>query len=378
MNRLLQTAAYVGKFSLLGLAVAAVAIVIASRGGQGAGGGAEGAAGGRISYSEAVQASAPAVVSVYTSTLLQQQRIVGFARDPQANTGVPIVGRRYLNQRDLGSGVIVTADGSILTNNHVIQGADSIWVGFWDGRLGRAEVVGSDPETDLAVLRVTMEGPLPTIHYGRSSDLRVGDVVLAIGNPLGLGRTVTMGIVSGTGRSGLGVSVYENLIQTDAAINRGNSGGALVNARGDLVGINTATIGAENNADGIGFAIPIETAQDVLQQILANGEVVRVSLGIEMVDGRFSPRIVALAGNRPGVIVSEIHVNGPGHLAGLEPGDYLTRFGDTPVTNIQDLYRTIADTAPGTRVELELWREGQRIVTTATLIQRPPQLAQSG
>ncbi len=228
------------------------------------------------------------------------------------------------------------------------------------------------------MLRPELDGPLPTIPYGSGDDLRVGDVVLAIGNPLGLGRTVTMGIVSGTGRSGLGVSVYENLIQTDAAINQGNSGGALVNTDGELIGINVAMIGQDRNAEGIGFAIPIETARDVLDQILTHGKVVRGWLGIEMWDGRMQPRIVAINGNRPGVIVTNIYPDQPGDLAGLEAGDYLTRFDDTPVTNVRDLYTTIAETPPGTEVELELWREGQRIVTTATLIQRPPQLAQSG
>jgi serine peptidase DegS len=330
----------------------------------------------RASFADGVESAAPAVVNIYVDKIIQQRQVF---RDPQLQrfAGRVVLGPpRLLARSELGSGVIINAEGYILTNFHVIRDANDIQVALWDGRITDAQVIGFDQETDLAVLKTGLDN-LPTLPHADVDALRIGDVVLAIGNPFGLGKTVTMGIVSATGRKDLHISTYENFIQTDAAINRGNSGGALIDAAGQLVGINTAMLGRQD-AEGIGFAIPIDMATDVFEQIIDNGRVIRGWLGIEAEDGRRFPRHRALAQGERGVVVSRVYRGGPGERAGLQPNDYLTDFNDQPITNLRDLLENIAKTDPGTQVPISFWRGGQKFTTQTTLIQRPARLETSG
>lgn len=333
----------------------------------------------QASFAAGVERAAPSVVNVYVDKLIEQ-RPVTILRDPRLSrfAGRAIFGRpRYLPRNELGSGVIVSEQGFILTNYHVIRGAEDIRVSLWDGRLARARIVGFDEETDIAVLTVALDG-LPTATFADADQLRVGDVALAIGNPFGLGKTVTMGIVSGTGRADLKVSLYEDFIQTDAAINRGNSGGALIDSAGRVIGINTAMLEHEEGAEGIGFAIPIDLALDVMQQILTNGHVVRGWLGVELEDPSMMPQIAAAAGNVPGLVVAGVYPNGPADVAGVQPGDYLIAFNGEPVGPLRELLGRIAAAAPGEEVALTYIRGGIELAATARLIQRPPRLLASG
>ena len=382
MTRLVHTAAYLARYAAIGLALALVALLVA----RALDNGEDTAVQSprtldalKTSYAGAVERASPAVVNIYVDKVIEQ-RSVTILRNPQMQqfAGRAIFGKpRYLPRSELGSGVIVSDDGYILTNYHVVAGAEAVQVALWDGRITPATVVGQDEETDLAVLRVEMAG-LPTVPLAGNDVLRVGDVVLAIGNPFGLGKTVTMGIVSATGRADLKVSTYEDFIQTDAAINRGNSGGALVNSRGEIIGISTAMLEHETGAEGIGFAIPIDLALDVMRQILTNGRVVRGWLGVEMEDVRLAPRIAASVGDTPGVLISAIYPDGPADEAGLQPGDYLTHFNGEPVGPLRDLLRKIADASPGTTVDLRFLRDGRPQEAQSTLIQRPPRLFASG
>jgi S1-C subfamily serine protease len=273
-------------------------------------------------------------------------------------------------RRDMGSGVLVSEDGYILTNHHVISQAQNIKVALWDGRLAGARVVGSDLETDLAVLKVNLDG-LPTAPIAEDNLARVGDIVLAIGNALGLSHTVTMGIISATGRNSIGSSVYQGFIQTDAAINAGNSGGALVNAHGELIGINTRSLGAIAGAQSIGFAIPIATARDVMQQIIEYGSVQRGWLGAlfsnlppaTATDGTSVPR---------GIYVRDVTRGGPAWDAGIREGDQLIAQNGQPIEDAQAFNLLIASTAPGSQIELEVRRRAETFQTYATLIQQPP------
>jgi len=316
-----------------------------------------------VSYADAVNRAAPAVVSIYTSSLEPQ---------PVTPQTLQRLGDRYLYRmrRDMGSGVLVSADGYILTNNHVISQAQNIKIGLWDGRMARAQVVGSDPETDLAVLKINLNG-LPIAPIAEGSDPRVGDVVLAIGNALGLSHTVTMGIISATGRNKIGTAMTEGLIQTDAAINAGNSGGALVNARGDLIGINTRNIGGASGAQNIGFAIPMSIAKGVMQQIIEYGSVQRGWLGALFSD---LPATTSPDGSLKysGVNVREVFRGGPAWNAGLREGDAIISLNGETVDDSQTFYLTIASTKPGTQVELEVKRGNETFQTYATLIQQPP------
>jgi len=264
--------------------------------------------------------------------------------------------------------VIVGSDGHVLTNYHVIARADDIQILLYDGRVARARIVGKDEETDLAVLKIEA-GNLPTISLATQAPLNVGDVVLAIGNPFGIGKTVTMGIVSAIGRQ-LNLSTYEDFIQTDAAINAGNSGGALINARGELVGINTANFRQQQGAEGIGFAIPVATAKAVLDQIIDNGLVIRGWLGAE-----YGPVQVAADSGLPaaarGAVVLEIYPGGPAAQASLQPGDVLLRLDDHDITDPADLRNREAALAPGARVKLAGLRAGTPFTVEASLMQRP-------
>jgi len=270
----------------------------------------------------------------------------------------------------LGSGVIVSPEGYILTNNHVVAGADEIEVTLNDSRQALAKVIGTDPDTDLAVLKVDLER-LPTITLGNSDSLQVGDQVLAIGNPFGVGQTVTSGIVSALGRNQLGINTFENFIQTDAAINPGNSGGALVDVNGNLEGINTAIYSRSGGSLGIGFAIPVSTAKQVLQDIVSSGKVTRGWIGVEPSD--LSPELAETFGVKTdrGVIITGVLQNGPAAQAGVRPGDVITSVGDVQVRNVQQLLGAVAALKPGTPTRLAMLRGGDEVAVQLTPGQRP-------
>lgn len=300
------------------------------------------------SYAPAAQQSMPAVVHIFTSKAGRSQRHPLFD-DP--------LFRHFFGERPdsdpsqresgLGSGVIVSPDGYVLTNNHVIETADSIEIALNDGRKFAAKLIGRDPETDLAVLRIDGNGALPAITFSGSDSLAVGDVVLAIGNPFGVGQTVTMGIVSALGRSQLGINTFENYIQTDAAINPGNSGGALVDSAGHLVGINTAIYSRSGGSLGIGFAIPVSIARSVLEQIVATGEVVRGWVGVEIQD--LTPELAESFGYRDtvGALIAGVLRGSPADRAGVRPGDVLIALDGQSVRDPRAMLDMVAALPPG-------------------------------
>ena len=326
---------------------------------------------GPVSYADAVERSASAVVNIYTAKLVTEQRNP-LLNDPffQRFFGDQLPTPRQRLETSLGSGVIMSASGYILTNNHVIQGADEIRVALANGDTPQAKVIGTDPETDLAVLKINYV-KLPKVTLGKSDALRVGDVVLAIGNPFGVGQTVTLGIVSATGRSQLGINTFENFIQTDAAINPGNSGGALINALGQLVGINTAIFSKSGGSQGIGFAIPAALAKDVMQQIIENGRVVRGWLGVEAQN--LSPELAESFKLEvgTGVLIAGVLRQGPAEVAGLRPGDILTHIDDVHVDSSFTLLNTIAGHKPGQTLLLHVLRAGKKIELNAEVAERP-------
>jgi serine protease DegQ len=320
------------------------------------------------SYADAVAAAAPSVVNIYADKIVNERAIKMYDNPFLQQTLGGTLTTYARREQTLGSGVIVSAQGYVLTNYHVIAHATDIQVLLYDGRVAKANVVGSDEETDLAVLKIDA-GNLPVIQLAGQKP-RAGDVVLAIGNPLGLNQTVTMGIVSAVGRQ-LNNSSAEDFIQTDAAINQGNSGGALVNAEGELVGINALLIGKAANAEGIGFAIPAGTAKWVLDQIVASGRVVRGWLGA---DYSFVP-VDANSGLPPaarGASVNDVYPGSPAALAGIQPHDILLRIGDDDIRDPADLRRREAAIKPGTKVEVSGLRNGSPFHATATLAERPP------
>jgi serine protease DegS len=322
------------------------------------------------SFAAAVKRAAPAVVNISTARLVTEQ-IEPSVFDQLFGDLRPMYRRRV--ERALGSGVIVDAAGHIITNNHVIANADTIMVQLADGRVTRASVVGRDPDTDLAVLSIRLPR-LPVMPLGRSDELQVGDGVLAIGNPLGLSQTVTHGIVSATGRSQLGVATFENFIQTDAAINAGNSGGALINTLGDLIGINTAVLGKNSGGDisveGIGFAIPVNLARGVMAEILEHGRVIRGWSGIlpEDVDDQQAQQ---LGLPRGGVVVTNMYRNSPAVQAGLRLGDIVTAIDGRQVHNAQDALVQIAGKKPGSSVHLHVLRGRGELDLTLGVTERP-------
>ncbi len=325
---------------------------------------------GVVSYADAVDRAAPAVVNIYTRTLVRQP-INPLLNDPFFRNffNAEQLPQRERIESSLGSGVILNEQGYVVTNNHVISGADSIVVALRDGREAQAEVVGLDPETDLAVLKVELDD-LPSITLA-SDELRIGDVALAIGNPFGVGQTVTMGIISATGRNRLGLSTYEDFIQTDAAINPGNSGGALIDAHGNLIGINTAIFSKSGGSQGIGFAIPSSLARQVMQDLISHGRVVRGWLGIEIQE--LTPRLAESfgVGDRTGLIIAGIFRNGPAHQAGLQPGDVLLQIAGEPVSSSRKAMNRIARFKPGEKVELGILRNGHEMSLNATIGERP-------
>jgi Do/DeqQ family serine protease len=260
-------------------------------------------------------------------------------------------------QAGLGSGVIISQDGYILTNNHVVEGADEIEVTLTDSRRAHARVIGTDPETDLAILKIELD-KLPVIVLGNSDLLEVGDRVLAIGNPFGVGQTVTSGIISALGRTQLGINTFENFIQTDAAINPGNSGGALVDVHGNLLGINTAIYSRSGGSMGIGFAIPVSTAKMVLDGIVKDGQVTRGWIGVE--PSELSPELAETFGVKAteGVIVTGVLQDGPGAMAGIRPGDVIVRVAGASINSVPNLLSTVAALKPGLPATFEVQRAG--------------------
>ncbi|MFC1719867.1 S1C family serine protease [Pseudomonadota bacterium] len=316
-----------------------------------------------ISYADAVNRTAPAVVSITTLSILP-----GPMQDENSEQAA---GRTYYHMRqDLASGVLVSEDGYILTNHHVIALVQKIGIALWDGRTVPAKVVGSDPATDLAVLKINLTG-LPTAPIAENPVVRVGDVVLAIGNALGLSHTVTMGIVSATGRNDLRSLLYEDYIQTDAAINTGNSGGALINARGELIGINTRKVDASLGAQNIGFAIPISLARDVMKQIIENGTVTRGWLGAAFSDLR-PERQSDGSSVRRGIGVLAVAKDGPAWNAGIRQGDVILSLDGKPVSDASQFLLTISQRMPDSQAEMEVMRNGVSFQTYATLMQQPP------
>lgn len=332
---------------------------------------------GPVSYAQAVEAAAPAVVNVYTTKIVTEQANP-LMQDPLFRYffGDRFAPRQRL-ERSLGSGVIVSEQGYIITNNHVIAGAAGIEVLLRDGRSAEARLVGTDPETDVAVLKIELD-TVPTITFNLAGGTRVGDVVLAIGNPFGVGQTVTMGIISATGRNQVGISTYENFIQTDAAINPGNSGGALIDAYGNLVGINTAIFSKSGGSQGIGFAIPMSIARDVMQQLIETGRVSRGWLGVETQD--ITPQLAESFNlqNITGIIVAGIQRNGPAARAGLRPGDIILSVNGEPSTDSKTVMNQIAQVAPGGKLKMRILRSGRELEVEAVVSERPaPESTQS-
>ncbi|MDA8258877.1 MAG: Do family serine endopeptidase [Betaproteobacteria bacterium] len=323
------------------------------------------------SYADAAKKAIPAVVHIFTS-----QEVKG-PRHPFMNDPIfrHFFGDRFGEQSQrrsgLGSGVVVSPEGYILTNFHVIDGADEIEVAHDDGRKYKANVVGSDPESDLAVLRIPADHKLPVIAFGSSDTLRVGDVVLAVGNPFGVGQTVTSGIVSALGRSHLGINTFENFIQTDAAINPGNSGGALVDANGHLVGINTAIYSQSGGSMGIGFAIPVSLAKSVMEQIVRTGSVTRGWVGIEVQEITAELAESFKLPGTEGALIAGVMRGSPADKAGIKPGDVLMQVTGKRVKDAQVMLELIAALQPGSTARFDLKREGRDIAVNITIGKRP-------
>jgi len=324
------------------------------------------------SYSEAAKKAMPAVVNIFTTKEVKAPRHP-FLNDPLFKH---FFGRELDQQQQqqrsssLGSGVLVSSEGYVLTNHHVIESADEIEVLLSDGRRATAKVVGSDPETDLAVVKVDLKG-LPSIVFGRPESAKVGDVMLAIGNPFGVGQTVTMGIVSALGRSHLGINTFENFIQTDAAINPGNSGGALVDAQGNLLGINTAIYSRSGGSLGIGFAIPANMGRAIMEQIIATGSVTRGWIGVEIQE--ITPELAEsfkLPKNQ-GAIIAGVMKGGPADKGGIKPGDVLMEIDAKPVTDSSAMLNLIAQLVPGSETKMKILREGKPQELSVAIGKRP-------
>ena len=310
------------------------------------------------SYAAAVSYASPAVANLY-STKMVSEPIHPLLSDPSLRHffGDSLPQQRRL-ESSLGSAVIMSDEGYLLTNNHVIAGAEQIVVALKDGRETLGRIIGTDPETDLAVLKIDLPD-LPVISAGKSDQVRIGDVALAIGNPFGVGQTVTMGIVSATGRNQLGINTYEDFIQTDAAINPGNSGGALVDARGRLLGINTAIFSRSGGSQGIGFAIPVKLASSVMTSIIEHGQVVRGWLGLEV--QALTPELAETFGlqQRTGILVAGVLRDGPAAQAGLLPGDIILSIAGQSAMDGRSSMNQVANMRPGKKVEMEVLRQGE-------------------
>ncbi len=364
---------YFGAWAVGGLAVASLALLL-RYGWPGVAVGSDG--GNPRSYASAVGAAGPSVVNIYANRIVTDQAYSRLESNPTAQRFLgpsfsPVGPPRQRLEESLGSAVIVRSDGYLLTNNHVVENKDNIRAVLWDGRTTDARIVATDPDTDLAVLKIDTED-LPALRFAASDQLRIGDVVLAIGNPFGLGQSVTMGIVSALGnqRLNLGLAGYEYLIQTDAAVNTGNSGGALVNAEGELVGINTAMFGRGRGAEGISFAIPVETARKVLDDIVKQGFVTRSWLGVELTAIELRHSVTHEA--RLGLQVQAVAPGSPAALADLRAGDILISFRGVALTSLAQFRSAEANLPPGTLAEIEAVRAGLAFVKTIELTQKPP------
>ena len=328
----------------------------------------------KAGFADAAKKAMPAVVNIFTAKEVKAQRHP-FLDDPLFRH---FFGRDFDSKGEsstrrsssLGSGVIVGPEGIVLTNYHVIESADEIEVLLADGRRASAKIVGGDPDTDLAVIKIDLPN-LPSIVFGRPEAARVGDVVLAIGNPFGVGQTVTMGIVSALGRSQLGINTFENFIQTDAAINPGNSGGALVDAQGNLIGINTAIYSRSGGSLGIGFAIPANMAKSIMEQIVATGTVTRGWIGVEIQE--ITPELAESfkLPKSQGAIIAGVMRSGPADKAGIKPGDVLVEIAGKPVGDSAGMLNLIAQLKPGETANLKLVRAGKIVEAAVTIGTRP-------
>ena len=309
------------------------------------------------SYADAVDISAPAVANVYTKRLVRDNA------SPSART-------RFRVSTNFASAVIIDPEGYLVTNYHVVAEAAEIRIQLSDGRVTEPETVGIDRETDLALLKINL-GTVPAVPLGSSSALRIGDVVLAIGNPYGLTKTVTQGIVSATGRGLLNLVTFENFIQTDAAINAGNSGGALVNARGELIGINTAVLAQDSGTEGIGFAIPIDLVRGVVDQIKLNGRVIRGWMGLSPDDLTTAERQALGLDDSAGILLESVHEDGPAFFAGLHRGDVVLSMNGEPILSRRQALLIAAGTNPGDEVAIVAMRNGERFTVTVIAGERP-------
>lgn len=326
------------------------------------------------SYNTAAETAMPSVVNVFTSKEVKEL--------PQSLLNDPTF-QRFFGDRffeslprrtsSLGSGVIVSPKGYILTNHHVVEAADQVEVALVDGRKAKARIIGSDPGTDLAVLKINLKN-LPAITFGQSDEVKVGDIVLAMGNPFGVGQSVTMGIVGALGRSQMGINTFEHFIQTDAAINPGNSGGALTDTSGNLIGINTAIYSRTGGSLGIGFAIPVNVAKQIMAQILETGSVTRGWLGVSMQD--MTPELAESfeLNNLSGVLVASVLKDGPADKAGIKPGDILIAVGDKAVDNSSEILNLVADLPPGDNVNLTILRDKKEKTIRVKVGKRPEQM----
>lgn len=328
---------------------------------------------GPVSYADAVKSSSASVVTIYTSKKVKQ-KLHPLLDDPIFDQlfGEQLKKlKRDKTETNLGSGVIMTRSGYILTNQHVINGADEVLISLPDGRSSEAELIGQDRESDIAVLHIPLKG-LQSIQIANDKDkVQVGDIALAIGNPLNVGQTVTMGIISATGRNRVGLNTFENFLQTDAAINPGNSGGALINANGDLIGINTAIFSQSGGSQGIGFAIPASLAVDIMQEIVETGKVSRGWLGVE---GTEITAKAAMASGNPnirGVLVVGVFIDSPADLAGVQTGDIITAINNQTVFRVRNVLENIAGHKPGDEITISLLRNGKPIDVALVTTERP-------
>lgn len=325
-------------------------------------------------YRHAVDKAMPAVVNIFTSKRTPELPKHPFFEDPEIRKFFGDELEEQFEQEEqassLGSGVIVNSEGLIVTNQHVVEAADEIEVSLNDGRTASAQLVGMDPETDLAVLRINLD-KLPSLKFAAEGTVRVGDVVLAMGNPFGVGQTVTMGIVSALGRNHVGINTFENFIQTDAAINPGNSGGALVDTAGNLLGINTAIYSRSGGSLGIGFAIPAKTVQSVLNQIVRTGTVTRGYIGVEQQNITEELATAFDLPQRDGVIIAGIVKDGPADKAGLKVGDILLKLDNEKIRDTTQMLNQIAAYAPGEKKSVELLREGKNQTISIEIGVRP-------
>ncbi len=325
-----------------------------------------------ISFSHAAKQAMPAVVNIFTSKAIRNRR-EPFMDDPLLRR---FFGDRFdeeeQSQSSLGSGVIVSQQGFILTNHHVVEAADEIQVALADGRDIPAKLVGADPETDLAVLKVDMKN-LPAMTFGSSDTIKIGDVVLAIGNPFGVGQTVTMGIVSAVGRSHLGINTFENFIQTDAAINPGNSGGALIDISGHLIGINSAIYSRSGGNQGIGFTIPVSLAKKIMEQIIQTGAVTRGWIGVEVQD--VTPELADSfnLGTQQGALIAGVLRNAPADKADINPGDVVVDIAGKPVTDSSSLLNLISELPPGQPAKIKVIRAQKPVIVEVKIGTRPKQ-----